>query len=673
MKLLKWIYAAVLLLFTCKNAAAQNSTASTDSSTRQYELQEVTVCEHLNPEEAENSFYRNSKSATVEDILVRMQGVSLIRRGNYGMEPMLRGYSAGQINLTLDGMKIVGACTDKMDPVSIYVEPVNLQSLQVQTGAQTAQNGSALGGGINMMLKEPEFMCDNKPYAGFNTGYATANKGITESFFLNLNSNVLAWRLSGAYRKAENYITGGGTTVPFSGYEKANLSTALLWQANKAHTFKIDYLEDRGWNIGFPALTMDVGYARASIASVTHKYSGKRFLSIRSKLYHNRVTHHMDDTRRPAIPMHMDMPGWSRTSGWFTEINLKAIKRHQLFARLDATHSFTSADMVMYPTNEPAMFMQTLPDNYRINTGIFLSDRIQIDSLNMVSLSGRADRMLTTMNSDMGIKQWAVFGNFPLTRVLFTGNIQVSWTRILSLRSVLSATGGYAERAPTPNELYGYYLFNRLDNFDYTGNMMLKKEKALQAEASYTLSTKHIRVQSVVYYHHITNYILGITQPLWIPMTIGARGVKAITNLPYGRIYGADLNLSYSFKPQLEHITTAKLTIGSDHLNNPLPQIPPLKVVHAFKWKVKKWFFQPEAEWALAQHRNNAAFGEMQTRSYLLTHLRMGYKINTGHHIVQFSASVENITDQKYREHLDFTSITRAGRNFIFNLNYTFH
>ena len=224
-------------------ALAQNSV--TDSTIKKLELNEVIVCEHFLQQDDVFNFYRNNKSATTEEILLRMPGISLIRRGSYGMEPMLRGYSAGQINLTLDGMKIVGACTDKMDPVNIYVEPANLQSLQVATGASGSGMGSTLGGGINMALKEPEFLCNNKPYIGFNSGYNTINKSTSSSLFLNLNNNKIAWRISGAYRKADDYKTGGRITVPFSGYEKTNVASAIIWQVSERHSMKADYLDDR--------------------------------------------------------------------------------------------------------------------------------------------------------------------------------------------------------------------------------------------------------------------------------------------------------------------------------------------------------------------------------------------------------------------------------------------
>lgn len=136
------------------------------------------------------------------------------------------------------------------------------------------------------------------------------------------------------------------------------------------------------------------------------------------------------------------------------------------------------------------MFMLTLPDNYRINTGFFLKDDIKIDSVQLLSVSGRVDRMLSVMDSEFGKKQWSVFGSFPLQRVFYTSNIQLAYSRILNKSISIKAGIGYAERAPTPNELYGYYLFNRFTDFCYTGNLLLKKEQAKQAEIEVNMVQK---------------------------------------------------------------------------------------------------------------------------------------------------------------------------------------
>ncbi len=83
---------------------------------------------------------RNVQNST-DKILNEMGGVSMIKRGNYAWEPGIRGLNNGQINTTIDGMAIFGACTDRMDPVSSYIEPSNLKSIAISYG----NNESTIG------------------------------------------------------------------------------------------------------------------------------------------------------------------------------------------------------------------------------------------------------------------------------------------------------------------------------------------------------------------------------------------------------------------------------------------------------------------------------------------------------------------------------------------------
>ncbi|MFJ1425576.1 hypothetical protein ACILD6_04660 [Capnocytophaga canimorsus] len=59
-------------------------------------------------------------SHSVEDYLQSSQNVNLIRRGAYAFEPVLNNMFSERSVVTIDGMRIFGACTDKMDPVTSY-------------------------------------------------------------------------------------------------------------------------------------------------------------------------------------------------------------------------------------------------------------------------------------------------------------------------------------------------------------------------------------------------------------------------------------------------------------------------------------------------------------------------------------------------------------------------
>jgi iron complex outermembrane receptor protein len=74
----------------------------------------------------------------------------------------------------------------------------------------------------------------------------------------------------------------------------------------------------------------------------------------------------------------------------------------------------------------------------------------------------------------------------------------------------------------------------------------------------------------------------------------------------------------------------------------------------------------------MAQHRINAASGEQETPGYFLAHARGGYTLPWLANSLSLQAGVENLFDAAYREHLDWGSVLRPGRNVYAQLKWVF-
>jgi iron complex outermembrane receptor protein len=322
---MKNIFSLILSVIAINGYAQINPT---DSVLKNATLKEVLINggEKDKSTEAFN-FYRSSKISSTEDILSRIEGVNLIKRGPFGMEPTLRSYSAGQLNITINGMRMYGACTDKMDPVSSYVEPGNLSTLQVNQGAGQSLMNSTIGGSINFELKEAQINCHKPVLLNAHSQYSSINNALNTGFNLNLSGAKVATRISATYRNAQNYYGGNHTLVKYSSYEKLNTSLGIAAQLNANNTLLADVITDQGLNIGYPALPMDVSSVKAFITSITHRkvFKSNKASFIETKLYYNTITHLMDDTKRPETIIHMDMPGWSNTLGFYSKLQLVKI------------------------------------------------------------------------------------------------------------------------------------------------------------------------------------------------------------------------------------------------------------------------------------------------------------------------------------------------------------
>lgn len=657
-----------LLLLVSVTSWAQDS-----DTLRTIYLSEVMIRSNLQQEDTLQNFFKANRSATTEDILSRLQGLYLIRRGPFGQEPLIRGMAGGQINLTIDGMKMFGACTDKMDPVSIYVEPQNLKSIDVSAGSEGARLGSTVGGSVDMKLAEPQFSSTHlsgKAGVGFQSAAQAFNS------FLNLNyaHGKSAYNATLNYRTANNYRAGGGEIIQYSQYNKINFSAAGKWQIGE-DVLQANVLVDDGWDIGFPALPMDVGFAKARMISVSHhRYRPhQRIERLTTKIYYNTIRHSMDDSQRTDVVMHMDMPGYSSTAGLFAEGEFHKSGNHNLSFRTDFYHNDVLAEMTMYPSDDQPMYMQTWPSSGRVVVGIYLNDKITLNSKTKISVNGRIDAAQTYLKEGFGMDQLEVF--YPdvtnaYDKMVTSFNLKLN--RLFGNSLIADVRVGYGERLPTISEMFGFYLFNRMDGYDYVGNPNLKTEKNVSGELSINYYRNKFQFSVSGFYNYLPDYIYSKIDSEFSPMTPGSNGVKLYNNISYATVLGGEASLLYNLTRSIQVISAWKYTRGKDFEGTPLPLMPPLQATTTVRYYLSRFSIQLENEAALQQDRISPYYGEDYTPAYSIMNLRASYTAILKNNRIEFTAGAENVLDKNYHNHLDWGNIARPGRNITTSLTLTF-
>jgi iron complex outermembrane receptor protein len=640
---------------------------------KQVDLSDVVVSCHGPNDDPQVSFYKQNRLPTTEEILGRIQGVSLIRRGNYGMEPALRCYCGSQINSTLNGMKIFSACTDKMDPITIYIEPNNLEAVDVTQGAAGSKYGSTIGGSMNMDIKEAQCTPQREIYFTTASSYSSVNNGYNGSVSLSSSGPKASFRVGVVYRKAFDYKEGGGETVLHSGYEKGNVSASASFKLNANQNIVLDYIGDMGWNIGFPALQMDTRRAQANIASASYitQHERKVLKQTETKVYFNSIYHLMDNSQRTDAPMQMTMPGISYTTGMYSDIKLAGGKNNQIDLRGDYYANYTQASMTMFPENQPVNYMLTLPGNLRQFAGAYGADEWDITQNHILKFNVRNEVMHTDLTTDAGKEQWGVFtATTATTKYLPSVSVQYSW---LGPHHVsINLTGAYGSSAPGGNQLYGYYLFTALDNYDYIGNPALRSEKSLQGDVNVAYRDKIVGLSVTGYYHKLYDYIIGNIINGYSPVTIGAYGVKQYFNIPEAFITGSEASVSVNLRQGFQSMNTFNYSYGSLSDGSAVPMLSPLRGINSVRYSYKDWHIQAETDWALAKDRVNTSVGEITSPAYALLNLRTGYRYKYKNNIWEANISVENVLDAKYREYSDWGTVLRPGRNFVVYVSYSF-
>lgn len=635
-------------------------------------------------------FYSTNYFSTIDNLASRLEGLSMIKRGAYAMEPQLNGFSGGQLNMTIDGMKMFGACTDKMDPITSYIEPTNLKSITIHHGTKGCMNGCNIGGSVDMALSEPACSCKEKLFTSAGLGYESVSNGRNALFSTSYAKNKWQWGLNGVYRKNDLYTNGNGDRVPFSQFEKSNLHSVLKYSADSIRTLRADILYDLALNVGYPALPMDVGRARAVLFAL--EYRNIKSHNLKAKVYYNSIYHLMDDSKRDSVYyvtnkstgqremvyMRMDMPGKSQTFGAYLQEEFSLNNKNRLLIKADnyANHSLAEMTMHMHYAGKPPespMYLQTWPEMIRNVTGIYAQNSTFLTGSSTLSISGRMEYTLDLLQSHLARDQFSVFNiNVADNYQNLTKGIDGSFQYRFKKPFVIEAEAGWSERMPTIGERFGFYLYNAYDGYDYIGNPDLETEKSLFGRISLMYSNPKLKIKLSPSYNQISDYIMGITNEDIPPMNFYTNGTRVYTNVAEAKLYSVDLQAIFIPIDRISVFVLTKYTHGQLNSGEPMPLIPPLKNILSVSYERDNWSIQAENEAAFKQERININYGESVTPSYTIFNVKGNHQFRLKDNEFDCSLGITNIMDTAYYEHLDWGKILRPGRSFNFFLKYSF-
>lgn len=655
-------------------------------------LKEITVSSAipLNNKQIEK-FYKTNYFSTIDNLTSHLEGFSLIKRGEYAMEPQLNGFSGGQLNITISGMKMFGACTDKMDPVTSYIEPVNLKSITIEHGTSGSVYGSNVGGSIDLELQEPERGGLHPFYTSVSFGYESVSTGRNILFSTGYIKKKLEWGLNGVYRKNIPYISGNGNRIPFSQFEKSNIHSVLRYLPDSLTSIKADILYDIARNVGYPALPMDVSKARATIFALEFNRimpAGK----LTAKAYYNSVCHVMDDSHRDSlfiynnkvnltrdsVFMRMKMPGRSNTYGSYIQADMRLNSKNQLLIKADNYVNSSLAEMTMFmhyigKPAEPPMYLQTWPDIRRSVTGLFIQNITRFNSKISLTVNARIDYNIDKLMSVLAAEQFSVL-NYSLSRRTsrITHALNASIQYRISKPLIFSVQSGISERIPTISERYGYFLFNAYDGYDYIGNPDLKTEKSISSRVALTYFYRSFKINLSQSFNQLSDYIMGVTNNLIPPLNFYTNGLRVYNNLPKAVLRSTDLQIMYSPSDNLSVFNLSKFTFGKLSSGVPVPLVPPFKNIVSVSYDKKKWTYQIDNEMASKQNRINKSYGETVSPGYILFNVKINYHIVRQESRLDMGAGITNLFNISYYEHLDWGHIPRQGRSLNLFIRYKY-
>ena len=648
-------------------APAYSQSQTPDSIHREATLNEITVTSTVG---ANRKVTGKGRSASIEEHLLQLSHVDMVRRGSYAWEPIVNNMATERVSTTIDGMKIFYACTDKMDPVTSYVESGNLQRIRLDSGLDgNPQATGNIGGSIDLKLRKTGF--DAKPQK-YNVTLGYESNGHLQVYGADaaFSNQKFYSNLGIFYRHADNYKAGGNKEVEFSQFRKINTFLNLGWQPARNHIIEGTVIFDRATDVGYPALTMDVSDATGFISSLSYRHEQLSGLFYRweTKVYYNHITHNMDDTHRPDVIIHMDMPGRSSTTGIYSLLQ-GTYANHQYQLNYDAYYNTLFADMTMYVTGAKPMYMLTWPDVGTFNQGLSLSDDIQLAQHHHLRLSAKGSWQHRRINNDEGFRALTIyFPGMEQTASTLTGRIALSYAYTNNGWKLALGTG-YGNRTPSVTEAYGYFLNNTFDRYDYIGNPHLKNESAFELNGSIGWHSETVEARLEANTFFFKNYIIGTPDERLSPMTIGAEGVKVYHNLPNAQILNATATFNWQLFSWLRWHHQLAYSYGKESTHARLPMIAPL----TYQGVLKLFWRNLESEAGVrAVARNSkcgAKYGETPTAGYAIWHFNIGSQFQVGKISATLHLGIENLFDRYYSTYSDWNHIPQKGRNLYANLS----
>lgn len=611
-------------------------------------------------------------AVSVDEFLASSEQISFIKRGAYAWEPLLNNMSTERSTLTIDGMHIFGACTDKMDPITSYVESNNLAAVDIQSGQEGGMHGSTIAGSIDLKRKSTAFSPYNQWTGGYQSGFEFNNKQFYNLGNVSFSTKKWASDASIAYRTAQNYKDGKNQEVNHSQYKKFNTSLGIAYKTSELSAVRVDAIFDVAKDVGFPALPMDLWLSRAIITSVSYKqlFEDRFIKAWDSKAYFNAIEHYMDDTTRPENLVHMDMPGWSTTYGLVSKADFKkGIYASEV--QLNVYNNLSIAEMRMYPQDraKQSMFAYTWPWVTTTYGGISLNNTITFSPISQLHVGGGLG---VNYNKAKYIEfNWIFHPGAAQEKTRVLPSLHASYEVKLDAFTFTLGTG-YGHRAPSVSEAYGYYIYNSYDRYDYIGNPDLKNEVSHELNASVGYKGKRFGLQAKANYFYIKDYIIGRILSLGSPMNYQSVGVKGYTSLDYATLFNFSLTGTYNLTDHLHWKGTVTYAKGQDNDKGNLPFIRPLSYQTTLHYSYGDFGMQTSVHGDAKQRDYSPEYGESKTPAYAIWNASVDYSFYVKDVKAVFQIGAENLLNEYYSTYADWGNIPRMGRNFFTSLKLNF-
>jgi iron complex outermembrane receptor protein len=617
------------------------------------------------------------------ELLRSIPGISGIRQGGRGIDPIIRGQKNNRLNILLDGAYVYGGCPNRMDPPTAYTSMNSYDSITVIKGSQSViYGGGGSGGTVLFERRTPRFIEDEPFRAEAAAGYKSNSD--TRQYGADVAAGDPDWFLRGIvdYTDANNYEDGDGNTVR-SAYTNKEGVVILGYTPNADTRLDLSYEANREEDVLFAGAGMDSPYSDNNTTRLKFETGTPvGFLAgVKAELYYSRIDHLMDNySLRPLTgPMKLRAPSTSDTGGGRMSGEILAANNMRWTIGADYQKSKRDADRYSGPATggRPTNLQSILwPDADIGQTGLFaefsrpLSDRDQLkagvryDYIDTSAGRANEDATVPTMPG-MSVQRSPddLYDYYYNTRDTDHTEHNIggfaTLEHALAPGSAVYATFSRTVRTADATERYIASDNGMNGSMRWVGNPDLDPEAHHQLELGYTRNARYWDSAVSVYYNNVSDYILqdrahdqsGIQQDdsATIYRNVDAQfiGFEMEGGIRWASYWSSRATLAYVYAENTDD-------------NNPIAQIPPLGGTLSLEYTRNDWNLGGLLRADASQHRvednpaTNSGVDADTTSGWAVYDVFGSYE---GLEHFTLAAGVNNVFDRTYAYHVNKANV----------------
>ena len=702
MRIINKTYLIIGLISGILSFGQENKTVKTDSlQSKTITLNEVIVTGNYKKDPVFTSVANQYAKKVVQpknvaDLFNDINGFSVIKRGNYAIDPSFRAAQYEQLNVQYDGgTKAMHACPNRMDPITTHVIPEEISKIEIVKGPYTMRYGATFGGIVNLVTQHPNHY--NLGWSGkVSSGYESNGNNLVNRVEIGHTSKKFDLVTNFGYRDFGNYEDGDETEIP-SAFRSLDYGIKMGYNFSEDERLQAGWRQSFGRDVLHAALPMDTEFDNSSMLSFDYskKNINNTINALTAKAYYSYVDHLMNNFRRPAFNISEASAAVDAvTLGGKLELEMQPIEKLVVFTGIDALHiarnGFRNRLVKVVNGNtlpEPRSFTDKIwQDSYISDLGIFTEAKYEWNENTFLTLGIRYDNVVSDIKDpDEDFAQ--LYDLEKRTENNFSGTFSVK--KQLSNTDVMQLAYGRGMRSANMIERFISYFNVGQDPYEYIGNPDLKAEVNNQFEIGFSgyrpmsKGFNKFKYEASFYYAFFENYIVALvdtTKTRKYNPTSPPVNPKVFRNLDQAYKTGFEIMAQidflndYYFKSELAYVYTK-----NKDLQESLPLTAPL--TSAFTLGFERETYWANVRFNVVSRQDNIApsFDEIVTNGYETVDIRLGVipfkNLNIG-------LAALNVFDVTYNNHLNFaftnqadfgrTPITDPGRNLTVFVQYGF-